>query len=97
MDVVLGAGDERPGDRVGPRGQEFKEHAFEWLKPLATTERPRGESRTILERSGQFRALPEGAKERASGVSSLVRPPHPATAPIPRPKTQRSPRGRGSL
>ncbi len=46
---------------VGPRGQEFKEHAFEWLKLLAMTERPRGEGRTTLERSVQVTALPFGA------------------------------------
>jgi hypothetical protein len=58
MDVVLGAGDERLADRVGPRGQESKEHAFEWLKPLATTERPGGESRSSLERSVCRRGVP---------------------------------------
>ena len=57
MDAVLGARDERPADRVGPRGQEFKEHAFEWLKPLATTDRPRGESRTTWKRSVQLMPL----------------------------------------
>lgn len=49
-------------DGVGPRGQEFKAHAFEWLKPLATAERPKGESRATLQRRVQFMALPVGAR-----------------------------------
>ena len=31
---------------VGPRGRKSKAHLFEWLKPLARAERPRGEGQT---------------------------------------------------
>ena len=43
-----------------PCFRAMRRYAFEWLKPLATTERPKGESRTTLQRSVQFAALPEG-------------------------------------
>jgi hypothetical protein len=59
-------------ERVGPRGQEFKEHAFEWLKPLATTERPKGESRTTLQGSVQFTTLPEEAFASADGAATVA-------------------------
>ena len=57
-------------DGVGPRGQESKAHAFEWLKPLATTERPKGESRATLQRRVQFLALPEWARLVVAGLVS---------------------------
>ncbi len=53
---------------VGPRGQESKEHAFEWLKPLATTERPKGEGEPCKEAFGS-RRCPKGTRTSTTSRS----------------------------
>ncbi len=66
------------GSEVGPRGRNTREALAEWLKPLATTERPRGESHMAawLESPGsellECTVLPVRAEEHAIAACGSV-------------------------
>jgi hypothetical protein len=65
---VWSCGGVSAGVEVGPKGRNTREALAEWLKPLATTERPRGERRV----AAWLESPPLAMTERPRGESHMA-------------------------